>query len=355
MKLFNKLKKIKEEYDDVNKKLSLNPKDQNEFRSLAKRSSELEELVNYYERYDKILKKIQEDKDLLHDPDLKDLAKEEIEALNVELEELNEELKVKLIEKDPNDDKNVFIEIRAAAGGDEASLFAADVLRMYLKYAENKGWKANIIDEHTTEVGGYKEVVLRIKGHGAYSRLKYEGGVHRVQRVPETEASGRIHTSTITVAVMPEIDDSVDIEIKPEDIKIDTYRSSGAGGQHINKTDSAVRITHIPTGIVVSCQDDRSQHKNKASAMAVLRSKLYELEIKRQNEQISNKRRLMVGGGDRSEKIRTYNFPQGRVTDHRIGLTLYKLQLILNGDLDMIVDKLEEFDIKQRLEEMEEE
>jgi peptide chain release factor 1 len=355
MQIFNKLKKIKEEYDHVNKKLSEPINDQNEFRELAKKSSELEELVSYYDKYEKIIKKIEDDKELLNDEDLKDLASEEIQALESELEAMNEELKLKLIEKDPNDDKNVFLEIRAAAGGDESSLFAADILRMYTKYAENKGWKITIIDEHPTEVGGYKEVVARIKGRGAYSRLKYEGGVHRVQRVPETEASGRIHTSTITVAVMPEADETVDIEIKPEDIKIDTYRSSGAGGQHINKTDSAVRITHLPTGIVVSCQDDRSQHKNKASALAVLKSKLYELEIRKQNEKISNKRKLMVGGGDRSEKIRTYNYPQGRVTDHRIGLTLYKLQSILDGDLDVIIDKLEEFDIQQKLKEMEEE
>ncbi len=354
MKIFNKLKKIKDEYDQINEKLSTQIKDQNEFRDLAKRSAELEELIHYYNTYNKIVKKIEEDKELLSDNDLKELAKEEIESLQAELESLEEEVKIKLIPKDPNDSKNAFIEIRAAAGGDEASLFAADILRMYLKYAENKGWKASIIDEHPTEVGGYKEVVVRIKGRNAYSRLKYEGGVHRVQRVPETEASGRIHTSTITVAVMPEIDDSVDIEIKPDDIKIDTYRSSGAGGQHINKTDSAVRITHLPTGIVVSCQDDRSQHKNKASALAVLKSKLYELEIKKQNEKISSKRKLMVGGGDRSEKIRTYNFPQGRVTDHRIGLTLYKLQFILDGDLDMIIDKLEEFDMHQKLQELQE-
>ena len=355
MQMFNKLKKIKEEYDIVNQKLSRPISDQSEFKELAKKSAELEELVAYYDKYEKIIKKIEEDEELLQDDDLKELAKEEIESLKIELESLNEELKVKLIDKDPNDDKNVFLEIRAAAGGDEASLFAADILRMYVKYAENKGWKINVIDEHPTEVGGYKEVVVRIKGRGAYSRLKYEGGVHRVQRVPETEASGRIHTSTVTVAVMPEVDETVDVEIKPEDIKIDTYRSSGAGGQHINKTDSAVRITHIPTGIVVSCQDDRSQHKNKASALAVLRSKLYELEIRKQNEKISNKRKLMVGGGDRSEKIRTYNYPQGRVTDHRIGLTLYKLQLIMNGDLDMIIDKLEEFDIQEKLKELEEE
>lgn len=273
------------------------------------------------------------------DKDFKELAEEELKTAKEDIERLSEELKILLLPKDPNDDRNVIVEIRGGAGGDEAALFAGSLMRMYSMYAESKRWKVEIINANETGLGGYKEVSFMIEGEGAYSRLKYESGVHRVQRVPETETSGRIHTSTVTVAVLPEADD-VEIEINPADLQIDTYRSGGAGGQHVNKTESAIRITHIPTGLVVECQDERSQHKNKEKAMKVLRSRLYEQIQAEHDAAIASDRKSQVGTGDRSERIRTYNFPQGRITDHRIGLTLYKLEQFLNGSLDEMIDAL---------------
>ena len=278
---------------------------------------------------------------LLDDPDqeMKKLAREEIESLKSDLTELEKELKLLLLPKDPNDEKNIILEIRAGTGGEEAALFAADLLRLYLRYAELKEWKTEVLSSNITGIGGFKEVIILIEGEKVYSRLKHESGVHRVQRVPETEAQGRIHTSAVTVAVLPEAEE-VDVEIDPDDLRVDTFRSSGHGGQHVNVTDSAVRITHLPTGLVVSCQDEKSQHKNKAKAMKVLRSRLLDIQQAEQQSKISEERRNMVGSGDRSERIRTYNFPQGRVTDHRIGLTLYQLEDILQGNLDMIIDPL---------------
>ncbi|HPL08436.1 MAG TPA: peptide chain release factor 1, partial [Clostridia bacterium] len=273
------------------------------------------------------------------DADFKQLLQEELAQLEEKKPALEQQLKILLLPVDPNDTKNVIIEIRGGAGGDEAALFAADLLRMYTMYAEAKKWKTEILDLNEIGIGGIKEVVFSITGQGAYSRFKYESGVHRVQRVPETESQGRIHTSTVTVAVLPEAEE-VDVEINMNDVQIDTYRSSGAGGQHVNKTDSAIRLTHIPTGIVVACQDERSQHKNREKAFKILRSKLYEIAQETQDKEIAESRKSQVGTGDRSERIRTYNFPQGRVTDHRIGLTLYKIEAVMNGDLDELMDAL---------------
>ncbi len=273
------------------------------------------------------------------DDELRDLAKIELADLEEKMEALTNELKILLLPKDPNDEKNVILEVRAGTGGEEAALFGSDLLRMYMRYAERRGWKTEMMDINDTGIGGIKEAVILIKGKGAYSRLKYESGVHRVQRVPETESSGRIHTSAATVAVLPEIDD-VEVELNQNDVRVDVYRSSGNGGQSVNTTDSAVRLTHIPTGIVVTCQDEKSQIKNKEKAFKVLRAKLYDLKIQEQNNEISEQRKSQVGSGDRSERIRTYNFPQGRVSDHRIGLTLYKLDSFLDGELDEIIDGL---------------
>jgi peptide chain release factor 1 len=273
------------------------------------------------------------------DPELLELAKQELDNLEERKEKVEEELKLALIPPDPNDERNVIMEIRAGTGGDEASLFAADLYRMYVRYAERKGWKVELIDAHPTDIGGFREVVFSIQGKGAYSRLKYEGGVHRVQRIPITESSGRIHTSAASVVVLPEAEE-IDVEINPEDLKVEVFRASGPGGQHVNKTDSAVRITHIPTGIVVQCQDEKSQHRNKEKAMRVLRARLMELERQRRQEEIDSKRREFVKSGDRSEKIRTYNFPQNRVTDHRIGLTIKKLDSFLDGDMDEMIESL---------------
>ncbi|MDD2504192.1 MAG: peptide chain release factor 1, partial [Clostridia bacterium] len=273
------------------------------------------------------------------DEEMKELAKEELSGLEAQIDPLEEELKVLLLPKDPNDDKNVILEIRAGTGGEEAGLFGSDLLRMYMRYAERRRWKTEMMDINDTGLGGIKEAVILIKGKGAYSRLKYESGVHRVQRVPETESSGRIHTSAATVAVLPEIDD-VEVELNQNDVRVDVYRSSGNGGQSVNTTDSAVRLTHEPTGIVVTCQDEKSQIKNKEKAFKVLRAKLYDMKLQEQNKEISEQRKSQVGSGDRSERIRTYNFPQGRVSDHRIGLTIYKLDYFLDGDLDEIIDGL---------------
>ncbi|MFW6335060.1 MAG: peptide chain release factor 1 [Desulfosalsimonas sp.] len=303
--------------------------------------AELGKIVEVYRKYRGVEREIEESRELLSDsdPGIKELAKNDIEALSLQKEELEQELKKLLVPKDPNDEKNVILEIRAGTGGEEASLFAGDLFRMYTRYAESKGWKIELMDEHWSDSGGLKEVIAMVKGQGAYSHLKYESGTHRVQRVPSTEAQGRIHTSAVTVAVLPEAED-VEVSIDPNDIEVDVFRSSGPGGQSVNTTDSAVRLTHRPSGLVVTCQDEKSQHKNKAKAMKVLRARLYDIQIREQNEKISQERRNQVGSGDRSERIRTYNFPQGRVTDHRIGLTLYKLEQVLQGEINEIIDEL---------------
>ena len=303
---------------------------------------EMEPVVKKYEEYRKAKADLADAKEIVEnesDEELRDLAKMEVSELEESIEKLEDELKVLLLPKDPNDEKNVILEIRAGTGGDEAALFGADLLRMYTRYAERHRWKTELMDLNDTGIGGVKEAVLLVKGKGAYSRLKYESGVHRVQRVPETEASGRIHTSAATVAVLPEVDD-VEVDLDPNDVRVDVYRASGNGGQCVNTTDSAVRLTHIPTGLVVTCQDEKSQIKNKEKAFKVLRSRLYDLKVQEQNKEISEARKSQVGSGDRSERIRTYNFPQGRVSEHRIGLTLYRLDSILDGDLDEIIDAL---------------
>ena len=343
--MFDKIKAFELRFEEVNGLLS-QPEivsDNEQFKKLMKEHKELTPIVEKYREYASTKASEEEAKELLDagglDKDFKELVEEEYLESKAKLEVLAEELKILLLPKDPNDDRNVIVEIRGGAGGEEAALFAGVLMRMYTMYAESKRWKVEIVNANETELGGFKEVSFMIEGEGAYSRFKYESGVHRVQRVPETETSGRIHTSTVTVAVLAEADD-VEIDINPADLQIDTYRSSGAGGQHINKTESAIRITHMPTGLVVECQDERSQHKNKEKAMKVLRSRLYEIEQERQNEAIASDRKSQVGTGDRSERIRTYNYPQGRVTDHRIGLTLYKLDQILNGDVDEVIDAL---------------
>jgi len=314
---------------------------QKAYHAYAKEHSSLEPVVSAYSQYRSVKEEIESNKFLLDDPDheMRELAKEEMVRLEARFSALEKDLMLLLLPKDPNDDKNIIVEIRAGTGGDEAALFAADLFRMYLRYAEKKHWRTDILSRHETGIGGVKEIIFLVEGNGAYSRLKYESGVHRVQRVPETEAQGRIHTSTVTVAVLPEAEE-VDVEINHADLRIDVYRSQGCGGQHVNTTDSAVRITHIPSGMVVTCQDEKSQHKNKAKAMKVLRSRLLEKETQEQEDRISQDRKSMVGTGDRSERIRTYNFPQSRVTDHRIGLTLYKLEFILTGELDQIIDPI---------------
>ena len=314
--------------------------DQNRFRSLGQEYSQLEPVVDKYREYQGLQEEISESREMLDDPEMADLAKESISEAELGLQNLEPELQTLLIPRDPNDQKNIFLEIRAGTGGAEAALFAADLLRMYLRYAENRGWKSEIMSESEGELGGYKEVVARITGNEVYSRLKFESGTHRVQRVPETESQGRIHTSACTVAILPEAEEIDSFDINSSDLRIDTFRASGAGGQHVNKTDSAVRITHLPTGVVVECQDERSQHKNKARAMSLLQSKLLaEVQDQQASERAQN-RKLQVGSGDRSERIRTYNFPQGRMTDHRINLTLYKLDEIMQGTLDQLIDPL---------------
>jgi len=317
-------------------------KDQSKIQSIAKEHKELSEILNLYNEYKKVNRQIEEVKQLLNstpDDDLRELAEEELESLKKQQEDLEKKIEIALLPKDPNDEKNVILEIRQGAGGDEASLFAGELFRMYQRYAERHGWKTEILSLHPTEKGGIKEVIALIKGKGAYSRLKYESGVHRVQRVPETESSGRIHTSTVTVAVLPEAEE-VDIEIKPEELRIETMRAGGAGGQHVNTTDSAVRITHIPTGMVVTCQDERSQLQNKMKAMQILRARLKDYYERLEKEKIAKERKEQVGTGERSEKIRTYNFPQNRVTDHRVNYTSYRINDIMDGDLDEIIDVL---------------
>ena len=342
--MLEKLKGIKERYEQLTALLS-DPAvigDQNRYRELSKEQAGLTDIVNAYDEYMAADAEIESCKAMLEEADdaaMREMIHEELNELSAKEHELSEQLKVMLLPKDPNDDKDVIIEVRAGTGGEEAALFGADLLRMYTRYAERHGYKAELMNENYTEKGGVKEVVLSLQGKGAYSRMKFESGVHRVQRVPETESQGRIHTSAATVAVLPEAED-VEVEINPNDLQIDTYRSGGAGGQHVNKTESAIRITHIPTGLVVQCQDERSQHKNRDKAMRVLKSRLLELYQSKAAEAEADERKSQVGSGDRSERIRTYNFPQSRVTDHRIGLTLYKLETFLDGDMDEVIDAL---------------
>jgi len=326
------------------------------YRDLMKEYKHLTPVVEKYREYSAAQKDAEEARSLMEETGLEKDFREMVEAQYTEsrekMEKVGEELKILLLPSDPNDEKNVIIEIRGGAGGEESALFASSLMRMYLMYAEARRWKTEVLNLNETELGGVKEASFSVEGEGAYSRLKYESGVHRVQRVPETESQGRIHTSTATVAVLPEAGE-VEVEIDPGDLQIDTYRSSGAGGQHVNKTESAIRITHLPTGLVVECQDERSQYKNKDKAMKILRSRLYERKLSEQNEAIASERRLQVGTGSRSERIRTYNFPQGRVTDHRIGLTLYKIDAIMDGALDELIDALITFDQAEKLRESE--
>jgi len=314
--------------------------DQNRFRKLSQEYAEIEPVVQCYRQYDQVLKNISEAKSWLSDPDLKEMGEEELEVNESKRDMLEVELQKLMLPKDPFDGSNVFLEIRAGTGGDEAAIFAGDLFRMYSRYAEQRRWKTEVVSQNEGEHGGFKEVICRVIGEGVYSRLKFESGAHRVQRVPATESQGRIHTSACTVAILPEADEVTDIEVRNEDLRIDTYRSSGAGGQHVNTTDSAVRITHLPSGLVVECQDERSQHKNKAKAMSLLKSRLLQHAQDKQHKETSDARRNLVGSGDRSERIRTYNYPQGRVTDHRINLTLYKLSEVMEGELDDVIQPL---------------
>lgn len=337
--MLKRLEEVEKKYLEIERTLSKPDISPPEIHKYSKELSDLDEVVEIYRKYKNVLEKIEENRSLLKDKDLAELAREELDSLENELPKLEGELRLLLLPKDPNDAKNVFLEIRGGTGGDEAALFAADLFRMYTRYAEANRWKVEIINLSETGIGGLKEVVVAIEGKNVYSRLKYESGVHRVQRVPATETSGRIHTSTATVAVLAEPDE-VEVDIDEKDLKVDTYRASGPGGQHVNKTDSAIRITHLPTGIVVQCQDERSQHKNRAHAMRMLRAKLYEMEEQKRRSELASTRKSLVGSGDRSEKIRTYNFRDGRITDHRIGLTLYKIEAVLNGDMDELIDAL---------------
>jgi peptide chain release factor 1 len=351
--MFDRLEDIIRRYEDITMMLG-DPSvvsDQNRFKSLMKEQKSLEALVECYNRYKKCKETIEESLSMLEeesDPDMKEMLKEELSSAKDELPKLEEELKILLLPKDPNDERNVIVEIRAGVGGDEAALFAADMFRVYTRYAERQNWKVETMSVEDIGIGGIKAVSFMINGNGAYSRLKFESGVHRVQRIPATESGGRIHTSAITVAIMPEVDE-VEVEVDPNDCKFDVFRASGNGGQCVNTTDSAVRLTHLPTGIVISCQDEKSQQQNKAKALKVLRAKLYEMEVSKQQNDEAELRRSQVGSGDRSEKIRTYNFHQGRVTDHRIGLTLYKIDQIMDGDLDEIIDSLTAADQAQKL------
>lgn len=352
--MFDKLSFIEAQHEELAAKIS-DPEimaDMDLWRKLSKEYSDMTPIVEKYKEYKSNKETIDDANEMLSDPssdkDFKELLNEEIRTARENIARIEEELKILLLPKDPNDDKNVIIEIRGGAGGDEAALFAGDLFRMYSMYSDSQRWKIEVMNTNEIGIGGFKEISFMVEGQGAYSRLKFESGVHRVQRVPETESQGRIQTSTATVAVLPEAEE-VDFEINPADLQIDTFRSSGAGGQHINKTESAIRITHLPTGVVVECQDERSQHKNKEKAMKVLRSRLYEAELEKQQKQIAADRKSQVGTGDRSERIRTYNYPQGRVTDHRIGLTLHRLDSIMNGDLDEIIDALITTDQSEKL------
>jgi len=343
--MFEKLQNVEQRYEELNRLLS-DPTviaDPVQYRVHAKSQAEIEKVVVTYRQYKDVEKRIAEARQIIReetdDKELRDLARMEMEELEQHKEELEDRLKFLLLPKDPNDEKNIILEIRAGTGGEEAALFAADLVRMYTRYAERKGWKVEVISSHPIGVGGFKEIIIGIQGDKVYSYLKYEMGVHRVQRVPVTESAGRIHTSAVTVAVLPEAEE-VEVDIRPEEIRIDVYRSTGHGGQSVNTTDSAVRITHLPTGLVVSCQDEKSQHKNRAKALRVLRARLLTKRQEEQQEQIAKDRRSQIGTGDRSEKIRTYNFPQNRITDHRIGLTLYRLEVVLSGELDEVIESL---------------
>ena len=314
--------------------------DMNKFRDLSRERAEIEPVVQKVREYEKYEKQRAESEELLSDPDMKELAQAEFTECREKLEQLDKDLEIMLLPTDPNDKRNIFLEIRAGTGGDESALFAGDLLRMYMRYAERQGWKTEIVSKSESDLGGYKEVIVRVIGDGAYSKLKFESGGHRVQRVPATESQGRIHTSACTVAVLPELDEVEEVHIDPSELRIDVYRASGAGGQHVQKTDSAVRITHLPTGLIVECQDERSQRQNKERAMQVLASRLYAMRVAEQQQAEASERKSLIGSGDRSERIRTYNYPQGRVTDHRINLTLYKLDQIMDGDLDEIISAL---------------
>ena len=348
--MFEKLEAVEKRYDELTK-LIADPEvisNQSEWQKLMKEHASIEEIVLKFREYKKVKQGMEDAEELMQDPDMKELAEEEYYTSKEQLPKLEEELKILLIPKDPDDDKNIMCEIRAGAGGEEAALFAGTLFRMYSMYTEKKHWKLEVLNENETGLGGYKEISFMITGKGVYSRLKFESGVHRVQRVPDTESSGRIHTSTATVAVLPVVED-VEIEINPSDIKMEVFRASGAGGQHINKTSSAVRLIHEPTGIVVECQTERSQFQNKDNAMKMLRTKLYEIEKEKQDSEIANSRKSQVGSGDRSEKIRTYNYPQGRITDHRIGMSIYQMENFLNGDIDEMIDNLIAADRAERL------
>ncbi|MBL4852385.1 MAG: peptide chain release factor 1 [Gammaproteobacteria bacterium] len=339
-----KLENISERLEEISALLSEPDimSDQNRFRSLSQEYSKLDPIVRCFNNHQKTIEDIESAKEMMKDSDLdlREMAKDEFSDGETRREEFEQELQLLLLPTDPHDNSNIFLEVRAGTGGDEAAIFAGDLFRMYSRYAENKGWQTEIISSNAGEHGGFKEVIMRLVGQGAYSRLKFESGGHRVQRVPETESQGRIHTSACTVAVMPEADEIEEIEINPADLKVDTYRASGAGGQHVNKTDSAVRLTHLPTGVVVECQDERSQHKNRARAMSVLKARLLAAEEEKKAKTEADTRRQLVGSGDRSGRIRTYNFPQGRVTDHRINLTLYKLEDMMQGNADIVIDEL---------------
>ena len=348
--MFDKLESVEKRYEELTKMIS-DPEiiaNQSEWQKLIKEHSNIEEIALKFKEYKETKNRMNEAKEMMEDKELKELAEIEFYETKEKLPQIEEELKILLIPKDPNDDKNIICEIRGGAGGEEAALFAGTLFRMYTMYAERKHWKLEILNENETELGGYKEISFMITGKGAYSRLKFESGVHRVQRVPDTESSGRIHTSTATVAVLPVVED-VEIDINPADIKMEVFRASGAGGQHINKTSSAVRLIHAPTGIVVECQTERSQFQNRDYAMKLLRSKLYEQEKEKHDSQIANQRKSQVGSGDRSEKIRTYNYPQGRITDHRIGFSIYQMENFLNGDLDEMIDNLITADRAEKL------
>ena len=354
--MFQKLEAVEKRYEELNKKIA-DPEiiaRNSEWTSYMKELNEIEEVVLKYKEYKKVLKNLEEAESMLEDPDMKELAEEEIKAAKESIPTLEEELKILLIPKDPDDDRNIICEIRGGAGGEEAALFAGVLFRMYSMYVERKHWKLEVLNENETGRGGYKEISFMVTGKGVYSRLKFESGVHRVQRVPETEAAGRIHTSTATVAVLPVVED-VQIEINPADIKLEVFRSSGAGGQHVNKTSSAVRLIHIPTGIVAECQTERSQTQNRENAMKLLMSRLYEKEKQEQDQKLASERKSQVGSGDRSEKIRTYNYPQGRITDHRIGFSVYQFENFLNGDLDEMIDNLTAADRAEKLKGSEEE
>tara|TARA_B110000114_G_scaffold169553_1_gene193553 strand:- start:471 stop:1550 length:1080 start_codon:yes stop_codon:yes gene_type:complete len=338
----NKLETLSKRIDELNISLSTEgaTKDMERYKKISKEHSDIQPIVNIYQKFIEVSKDVEDAKEMLSDSEMKVFAQDEIESGKLKIEQIEEDLQKLLIPKDPNDEKNIFLEIRAGAGGDESALFAGDIYRMYNRFAERMRWKIEVVSANESEVGGYKEIIVKILGSGAFSKLKFESGGHRVQRVPDTETQGRIHTSACTVAVLPEADEIDDIDINPADIRIDTYRASGAGGQHINKTDSAVRITHLPTNIVVECQDDRSQHRNKAQAMSVLAARIKDAQISEQQSKIASERKNLIGSGDRSERIRTYNFPQGRITDHRINLTLYKIDLIMDGELSELIEAL---------------